>query len=178
MELNKLKEPMTPRWRIQSVKGNKAICVPYYDARQVQQKFDEVCGPEKWQNTYDPETGASSIAILIDNDWVWKTDVGTDSNVEKIKGKASDAFKRAAVLWGVGRDLYVKGTKVLDAQGKNAATSKGQILYTGDQLSNYINGINESRGLLFQIVKNEPELSKTEKFQNLMKELDGLFKRS
>jgi hypothetical protein len=178
MELHKLKEPMTPRWRIQSVKGNKAICVPYYDARQVQQKLDEVCTPEKWQNTYDPETGASSIAIFIENDWVWKTDVGTDSNVEKIKGKASDAFKRAAVLWGVGRDLYQKGTKVLDAQGKNATTSKGKILYTGDQLSNYINGINESRGLLFQIVKNEPELSKTEKFKTLMTELDGLLKGS
>ena len=117
MELEKLKSPFTPKWRVQSAKNGKAICVPYLDARQVQTRFDEVCTPEKWQNTYDPETGAAGIAILIESDWIWKTDVGTESNVEKIKGRASDAFKRAAVLWGVGRDLYERGTKVLKAEG-------------------------------------------------------------
>ena len=33
-------------------------------------------------------------------------DCGTESNVEKQKGEASDAFKRAAVHFGIGRDLY------------------------------------------------------------------------
>ena len=33
-------------------------------------------------------------------------DCGTESNVEKQKGEASDAFKRAAVQFGIGRDLY------------------------------------------------------------------------
>jgi hypothetical protein len=37
---------------------------------------------------------------------VSKMDCGTESNVEKQKGEASDAFKRAAVQFGIGRDLY------------------------------------------------------------------------
>lgn len=174
MELEKLKAPFIPKWRVQSIKNSKAFCVPYVDARQVQERFDEVCGPEKWQNTYDPETGAASIAIMIGNDWIWKTDVGTDSNVEKEKGRASDAFKRAAVLWGVGRDLYQKGTKVLDAEGKNPKTAKGQVLYTGDQITNYINGLSESKALLMQIWKLNSELQSNETFKTSMSNLKEL----
>lgn len=174
MELEKLKEPFTPKWRVQSTKNQKAICVPYLDARQVQERFDKVCTPEKWQNTYDPETGAASIAIFIEGEWIWKTDVGTESNVEKEKGKASDAFKRAAVLWGVGRDLYNKGTKVLPASGKYAATTNGQVLYTGDQLTNYINGLSESKAMLMQIWNLNKDLQSDEKFKTSMKTLKDL----
>jgi hypothetical protein len=39
-------------------------------------------------------------------EWVWKSDCGTESNTEKEKGEASDAFKRACVNWGIGRELY------------------------------------------------------------------------
>lgn len=35
-----------------------------------------------------------------------KQDVGTESNTEAVKGESSDSFKRAAVLWGIGRELY------------------------------------------------------------------------
>lgn len=35
-----------------------------------------------------------------------KQDVGTESNTEKEKGQASDAFKRAGFNWGIGRELY------------------------------------------------------------------------
>lgn len=42
----------------------------------------------------------------IDNSWVWKWDMGTESDFEEEKGEASDAFKRAAVKWGIGRFLY------------------------------------------------------------------------
>ena len=162
MDLKKLKEPITPMWRVQSIKNSKAICVPYLDARKVQERFDEVCGPEKWQNTYDPETGAASIAIFIGNDWVWKTDVGTESNIERVKGMASDAFKRAAVLWGVGRDLYQMGTKVINASGKTPVTTTGALLHTKEQITNYINGISEGVGLLMQIWNLKPELQQNE----------------
>ena len=39
-------------------------------------------------------------------EWVSKQDVGTESNTEKEKGQASDAFKRAGFNWGIGRELY------------------------------------------------------------------------
>jgi hypothetical protein len=37
---------------------------------------------------------------------IWKADGAGDTDVEAEKGALSDAFKRAAVRWGVGRYLY------------------------------------------------------------------------
>ena len=101
------------RWRVQSTKEkidktSFAICVPYVDARDVQERLDLVCGIENWQDKYKELKGNlfCEIGILINGEWRWKSDVGTESNIEKIKGEASDSFKRASVMWGIGRDLY------------------------------------------------------------------------
>lgn len=159
-DLLKLHVPLEPRWRVQSAKG-QAICVAYVDARAVQQLLDDVCGPENWQNTYDAETGVASIGINVDGDWMWKSDVGTESNIEGVKGKASDAFKRAAVLWGIGRNLYTIGEVVLPTSGKYAATKQGTALVTGKQLTDYINGLSTECSLLMQVYKPNAELIKT-----------------
>ena len=37
---------------------------------------------------------------------MWKWDCGVESNTEKEKGEASDAFKRAGFRWGIGIELY------------------------------------------------------------------------
>ena len=50
--------------------------------------------------------GCCRIGIKIDNEWVWRSNGAGETQVEGEKGKFSDAFKRAAVLWGVGRYLY------------------------------------------------------------------------
>lgn len=171
INLEDLKTPFKPKWRVQSVKNSMAICVPYLDARQVQQRLDEVCGAANWQNNYDAETGVSSLAIKIEGEWIWKSDVGTESNVEKEKGKASDAFKRAAVLWGIGRNIYAIGTKVIKASGKYAATEQGQTIYTGDQLTDYINGLSTSQGLLMQIVKQNMQLKGDQEYEKAIKTL-------
>jgi len=184
INLEELKNPITPlKWRVQSVTKDKKWCimVPYVDARQVQDRLDVVCGPGGWQNTYDPETGASSIGILIDGDWVWKSDVGVESNTEAIKGRASDAIKRAGVVWGIARDVYNMGTKLLPATEKNGkfypSTKDGKkILYTGDQQSAYLNGINESLGLLMQVHDNNSKLHSNEEYQKAMKAVFALIK--
>jgi hypothetical protein len=44
--------------------------------------------------------------IRCDAEWLWKADGAGDTDVEAEKGALSDAFKRAAVRWGVGRYLY------------------------------------------------------------------------
>lgn len=176
IDLEKLKEPFTPKWRIQSIKNSKAICVPYIDARDAQERLDKVCTPALWQNVYEPESGSASIGIYLNNDWVWKGDVGTETKVESIKGKASDAFKRACVPWGIGRELYKIDPVVLEAEGKFAKTKDGTILYTGAQLTNYINGINTSQGLLMQIVKNNPGLNDNKSYQDHVKGLLAILK--
>ena len=38
--------------------------------------------------------------------WISKSDGADDSNIEGAKGGLSDAFKRAAVKFGIGRYLY------------------------------------------------------------------------
>lgn len=108
--LSELKKEMPYQWRVQSFSKNKPLCscVAYIDARDVMDRLDEVVGPENWQDKYEVINGQlfCSIGIYLNDQWVWKTDTGTESQTEKEKGLVSDAFKRAAVKWGVGRFLY------------------------------------------------------------------------
>lgn len=165
----KLQEPFTPRWRVLSTKTGPAIMVAYVDARQVASRLDEVFTPAGWSNNYDAETGLGTIGILIDNDWVFKSDVGTASNIDPIKGKASDAFKRAAVMWGIGRDLYSTEQRVLKCTDhKYPETELGVKLITGDQQSNYLNGLSENRALIMQIWNRNPSLREDQRFKDAL----------
>lgn len=103
-----LMRPIPYKFRLQSIKFGKATIVSYIDSRQLQDRLDEVVGAENWQVKYEEIKGNlfASIGILTESGWVWKSDCGTESNVEKEKGEASDSFKRAGVMWGVGRFLY------------------------------------------------------------------------
>ena len=110
MNLQDLKKEITFKWRVQSSNQWGASCVAYIDSRDVQDLLDEVCGAENWQVQFEEHKGNlfAKIGIKINNEWVWKSDCGTESNVEKEKGEASDSFKRAGVMWGIGRFLYSK----------------------------------------------------------------------
>lgn len=97
-------------WRAQSVTkdGTKAMALAYIDARDVMARLDEVCGIDGWQCDY-PHAAAKTvcrIGIKVGDEWVWKANGAGDSDIEAEKGALSDAFKRAAVLWGIGRYLY------------------------------------------------------------------------
>ncbi|MHA1912094.1 MAG: Rad52/Rad22 family DNA repair protein [Candidatus Kariarchaeaceae archaeon] len=146
IELNKLKEPIDVKWRLQSAKHGKAICIPYIDARDAQERFDEVCGMQNWSSRHKEEKGNlfCEIGVKIEDEWVWKSDVGSESSVEKEKGEASDSFKRAAVMWGVGRFLYKMDPVVLKTttyKGKEYPFSpeKDSPIFDGTTLTRYIN---------------------------------------
>lgn len=103
------------KWKVQTAKDGKASFVAYIDSRQVADILDQVCGPLGWQDECYELKGSiySRIGIKDSNgNWSWKTDVGSDTDVkgkdkvEKEKAETSDAFKRAAVKWGIGRFLY------------------------------------------------------------------------
>lgn len=70
--------------------------------------LDETVGPENWQKEYYEVKGNvyCRVGINTESGWAWKADCGIESNVDAQKGEASDAFKRAAVNWGIGRELY------------------------------------------------------------------------
>jgi hypothetical protein len=102
----------------------------YIDARFVFDRFDSAVGPENWQTEVSwsgnielqgrtTKAGAvmdgteahgayplARIGVLTDTGWVWKQDIGDYSDIASIKGGVSDSIKRAAVQWGVARDLY------------------------------------------------------------------------
>ena len=98
-------------WRAQSMKadGTSAMALAYIDARDVMNRLDEVCGPGGWQDRYEFH-GARTVCYLSIRDqmgdWITKADGAGDTDVEAEKGGISDAFKRAAVKWGIGRYLY------------------------------------------------------------------------
>ena len=113
MNLKKLSEPFSPaqtHWRVGSTTKDKKKCMAlaYIDARDVMDRLDEVLGMENWQCRYSHTATKTvcEIGIRIKGEWVWKSNGAGDTAVEADKGALSDAFKRTAVLWGVGRYLY------------------------------------------------------------------------
>ena len=61
-----------------------------------------------WKREHNENASQCTVSIWNDTikEWVCRTDVGSESNVEKAKGLASDSFKRACVNWGIGIELY------------------------------------------------------------------------
>lgn len=81
----------------------KAQMLVYIDARDVQERLDEVCGLW-WSNDFKEVNNRIVCNLTIRG--VTRTDGAGDTDFEGEKGGLSDAFKRAAVLFGVGRYLY------------------------------------------------------------------------
>ena len=97
--------------RVGQVAKNESISLLLYkDARVDQKILDERFGIFGWQKRYVRDNKGVLFCIVSikspDGEWVGKSDVGTESNMESIKGEASDAFKRACFNWGIGRELY------------------------------------------------------------------------
>lgn len=108
-----LSAPFNPdevSWRVGTMKKDKtgAMALAYIDARVVMDRLDSACGPDGWQCRYSHVgvTTVCDIAVRCGDDWLWKADGAGQSDIEAEKGSLSDAFKRAAVRWGVGRYLY------------------------------------------------------------------------
>lgn len=116
-------------WRITRInkEQTRGLAVPYLDSRAVQNRLDSVVGPFNWRIRYiqwhtyvpkakrddmDQSTPVASqlcaLAIYCEErkEWLEKQDGAENTDFESIKGGLSDSFKRAAVLWGIGRYLY------------------------------------------------------------------------
>jgi len=118
-------------WRVGSTKQDKSagMALAYLNARDVEDRLDNVCGRSNWQSRYPWSDGkkltceigirVATKQIMMDagggvllpqpveqSEWVWKSNGAGDTDYEADKGAYSDAFKRAAVPWGIGRYLY------------------------------------------------------------------------
>jgi hypothetical protein len=122
-----LRAPFAPEsvdFRLQKTIGEtKGIAIAYMDARLVQDRLDDVVGPANWSFDWTPlptANGAFTIAKgTLTICGVSKSDVGDAGLTEPTKSTVSDALKRAAVMWGIGRYLYDLGTFYCDVDKKN-----------------------------------------------------------
>ena len=89
-------------------KGPGGKMLSYVDARQVQNRLDEVVGTENWQTHFSEVCGnyCCTLSVKIDGEWIAKSDGAGETSIEGDKGGFSDAFKRAAVSFGIARYLY------------------------------------------------------------------------
>lgn len=80
----------------------------YVDARAVAQRLDDVVTPAGWDFAITPLPGDVVQGKLVVGGIV-REDVGypnSDDDAEPLKSATSDALKRCAVLFGIGRHLY------------------------------------------------------------------------
>jgi hypothetical protein len=92
----------------QSVSGQQACAVFYVDARTIMRRLDEAVGVGNWSFDFDllsPDGKAVKGRLTVLG--VTKCDAGeSEKEEEPLKSAVSDALKRAAVHFGVGRYLY------------------------------------------------------------------------
>lgn len=162
IDLKKLYKPFSAKdinWRVQrcgiTSKGKPwAMVLAYIDGRAVMNRLDRVCKPQNWQDKIRSlENGKTfcELSIKIDGEWVTKTGVADETNIEGAKGGASDALKRAGVKWGIGRYLYK-----LDEDFAECTTEKRKGWYRG-KVSKKNNKQNNKRKIIYW---QEPELPK------------------
>lgn len=101
------------RFKPAVVSGHRALALAYVDARVIQDRLDRVLGVAGWQDEYECLADGSVVCRLrlrLGDEWITKMDVGGPSEQrdegDRRKAAFSDALKRAAVKFGIGRYLY------------------------------------------------------------------------
>jgi hypothetical protein len=102
-----------PEMKVRNIDGRKES---YVTARTVMNRLDNVLGPEAWWDDYTPGEHSVLCRLTIrlpDGQELTKCDAGGYAGMkdqgDDDKSGFSDAFKRAAVKFGVGRHLYRDG---------------------------------------------------------------------
>lgn len=98
---------------LEGTKGERLNCAAYVTARTVTDRLNLVC-PGLWSDHYEPVPGGMRCDLTIDG--LTRSDVGWSAGVANamaLKTLYSDAFKRAAVKFGVGVSLYALPQLVL-----------------------------------------------------------------
>tara|TARA_S200000501_G_C20670286_1_gene676020 strand:+ start:216 stop:878 length:663 start_codon:yes stop_codon:yes gene_type:complete len=98
--------PQLVKWRVGA--GGKNL--PYIDARDAMNRLDDVVLNHNWEAKFkEPDSQGRiicALSITVQGHTVTKMDAGKMTKVEGEKGGISDALKRAAVNFGIGRYLY------------------------------------------------------------------------
>lgn len=112
--MKRLRAPFAPEeieWRVGATTKDKTkgLALAFVTNRAIQNRLDEVFGCFGWKNEYREWRGNSQlcgISVKYEGEWITKWDGASDTDWEATKGGLSDAMKRAAYQWGIGRYLY------------------------------------------------------------------------
>lgn len=95
----------------------------YKTARADRQLLDETFGMMNWQVSYTRDNMNCTVSVWDEDKkcWISKEDTGFDSGEKgdtkneeyRLKGVASDSFKRACTRWGCGTELYTAPKMIL-----------------------------------------------------------------
>lgn len=144
---------------VKQKKGRGGKQLSYIDARAVAARLDAVVGPGNWAFNWEPmviqrpergvvydkdgtkhpapepEVDAVCVAKGILTIYgVSKADIGYAGPIEPNKASISNALRRCAALWGIGRYLYDQEQRPAQAQTTSQKESRGQS--NGAQRSN------------------------------------------
>jgi len=102
------------------------MALAYIDARDVMERLDDVVGAGNWTSSQQ-DNGPVCVATIsiwcpIKETWVHKQDAAGSTKVEADKGRHSDAFKRSAVKWGIGRYLYALETPWVEVETRGRSS--------------------------------------------------------
>jgi hypothetical protein len=109
---------------------SKHLQFSYIDARAVAERLDAIVTPAGWQFTCSVIPGSDIVKgrleITVEGGTVVREDHGypnSDRDDEPIKAATSDALKRCAVLFGIGRHLYEDNKPSTNGNGRAASPS-------------------------------------------------------
>lgn len=145
--------------RVGTISDKGLSLLLYKDARVDMKMLDEIYGVNNWQRKHEVIGGNLYCIVSIWDEkkkqWISKMDVGTKSRTEMEKGESSDAFKRACVNWGIGRELYTSPFIWITSDGY----TKGKDGKVYDRFYVSEIGYDENRNINRLAIKN----SKTQK---------------
>jgi hypothetical protein len=156
----------------QTGKPTRGLVVAYIDARDVQDRLDEVVGAENWSDAYtvvEINPSRVSVECRLTVYGITKADVGTGTKSGKddpgdnlAKGAYSDALKRAAVKFGIGRFLYDLEKFYVDLDGNGNFANpqlkphqyyRGNRQWVADELTAYVKRYSLDAARIGDVVK-------------------------
>jgi hypothetical protein len=128
--------------RVQSVKNGKANMLLYIDSRCVTTLLNETVGALNWQSKFyqvgNMVMGKLGIWCSEKEAWVWKSDTGSESNIEAEKGLISDTYKRLLSRWGVVELYSAPRIEIPDDGYGNTGYKVSEIAYEERKITHLV----------------------------------------
>lgn len=153
-----------------TVKDGKATLLLYIDSRAVVDILNETVGEMNWTMEFTEAAGNAVGRMGIwdedKNMFVFKSDTGSESNIEASKGLFSDCYKRCLARWGVS-ELYSAPRIVVNSEDKYMTYSVRDIAYNGNREIAKLTIVNKFNKVVFEWKEGTTYKLQTPKEENL-----------